>query len=115
MSGLTFLLPVAVLLFFWILVIRPQTRRQRELSSLQDSLALGDVVVLTSGIFGTVARVEEDRIGVEVSTGVVITVAKGAIGIVNPPPPEPTAVDGSSYDHLENDKGADGAAAEEKD
>ena len=42
MSGLTFLLPVAVLLFFWVLVIRPQARRQRELSGLQDSLALGD-------------------------------------------------------------------------
>ena len=52
---------------------------------MQASLSVGDEVVLTSGIHGVVRGVDNDVAQVEVATGVVLRVARGAIGIVIPP------------------------------
>ncbi|WP_121250992.1 preprotein translocase subunit YajC [Nocardioides ferulae] len=80
------LLPlVGIALLFWLLIIRPASRRQKQLAQMQDSLQIGDEVVLTSGILGSVAALEEGRARIEVAPGVVITVARGAVGQVVPP------------------------------
>ena len=80
------LLPlIAIALVFWLLIIRPQSRRQRELRTMQASLSVGDEVVLTSGIHGVVRGVDSDVAQVEVATGVTIRVARAAIGMVIPP------------------------------
>ena len=79
------LLPlIAIALVFWLLIIRPQSRRQRELRNMQSSLSVGDEVVLTSGIHGVVRGVDDDVAQVEVANGVTIRVARAAIGIVIP-------------------------------
>ena len=79
------LLPlIAIALVFWLLIIRPQSRRQRELRNMQSSLSVGDEVVLTSGIHGVVRGVDNDVVQVEVASGVTIRVARAAIGIVIP-------------------------------
>jgi preprotein translocase subunit YajC len=49
---------------------------------MQSAIAVGDEVMLTSGVFGTVTALEDDRASLEVATGVVISVARGAIGQV---------------------------------
>jgi preprotein translocase subunit YajC len=80
------LLPlIAIALVFWLLIIRPQSRRQRELRSMQASLSVGDEVVLTSGIHGVVRGVDDAVAQVEVASGVTIRVARAAIGMVIPP------------------------------
>lgn len=77
------LLPlVGIALLFWLFIIRPASRRQKELRSMQSSLDLGDEVVLTSGVYGTVRQLEDDLVLVEIADGVVIKVARGAIGTV---------------------------------
>jgi preprotein translocase subunit YajC len=79
------LLPlIAIALVFWLLIIRPQSRRQRELRDMQGSLSVGDEVVLTSGIHGVVHGLDDAIVQVEVATGVVVRVARAAIGIVIP-------------------------------
>ena len=75
-----FLLGIALL--FWLVLIRPQVRRQRELAHLQSTLEVGDEVMLTSGIHGTVRGLDEDVARVEIADGVVIKVARGAVGQV---------------------------------
>ena len=52
----TFLPLIGIALLFWYLFVRPAQRRQREMGSMQRALAVGDEVMLTSGIFGTVHR-----------------------------------------------------------
>ncbi len=74
----------AFALLFWLLLIRPQSRRQRELRNMQSALSVGDEVVLTSGIHGVVRGIDDDVAQVEVASGVVIRVARGAIGVVLP-------------------------------
>ena len=83
MSELASLLPlVAIALLFWALLIRPQQRRARAMRQMQSSLSVGDQVMLTSGIFGTVRAVLDDQVEVEVATGVTLRVVRGAIGSV---------------------------------
>lgn len=86
MEGLASLLPlVGIALLFWLLIIRPASRRQKELGRMQNSLGVGDEVMLTSGVFGTVHSLADDHAMVEVAEGVTLKVARGAIGSVVPP------------------------------
>ena len=81
------LLPIiGIALLFWLLLIRPASRRQKELRRMQSSLDVGDEVMLTSGIFGRLVAVENDNIHVEIADGVTIKAARGAIGSVVPKP-----------------------------
>ena len=79
------LLPlVGIALLFWLLVIRPAQRRQKEVARMQDSLAVGDEVMLTSGLYGTLSAIEDDHIRVEVAPGVLLKFARAAVGSVVP-------------------------------
>ena len=75
-------------LLFWVLLIRPQAKRQRELRGMQESLSVGDEVVLTSGIYGTVRGVDDGDLQVEIAEGVTVRVARGAIGALKVPDTE---------------------------
>lgn len=83
MGDLASLFPFILILGFMGLVIYMQTRQRKKLAArqtqLQESLSVGAPVMLTSGIHGTVAGLDEATIDVEVSPGVVITVARQAI------------------------------------
>jgi preprotein translocase subunit YajC len=71
---------VAIGLLFWLLLIRPQARRQREVRQMQASLAVGDEVMLTAGIYGVLRSLEDERVRVEIAPGTEIEVARGAVG-----------------------------------
>jgi preprotein translocase subunit YajC len=71
---------IAVL--FWLLLIRPAQRRQREAQNVQRAATVGSEVMLTSGIFGTVASEDDDTLQIEVAPGTVMKVARGAIAKV---------------------------------
>lgn len=80
MKELVSLLPLlGIFALFWLMVIRPARRRQQQQNDLQAALQVGDSVMLTSGIFGTVERLETDRIGLRLTDHVVIEVAKAAV------------------------------------
>ncbi len=56
---------VPILLFaviFYVLLIRPQRRREKEHAELLKRLKPGDQVVTSSGIIGRVTSVKEDRV-----------------------------------------------------
>jgi preprotein translocase subunit YajC len=79
-QDLAAVLPFVVLaLLFWLFLIRPQSRRRRELADMQSALEVGDEVMLTSGVFGTVRGLQGDVAQVEIADGVTIRVARGAI------------------------------------
>ena len=77
------LLPLlAIFVVFWLLIIRPQQRRQKALQQLRSSLQPGDQVMLTSGIYATLRSSDGDRATVEIAPGVVVDVASAAIASV---------------------------------
>ncbi|WP_188113620.1 preprotein translocase subunit YajC [Nocardioides humilatus] len=79
---------LAIAVIFWLLIIRPAQRRQKEIAQVQSSIAPGETVVLTSGIFGTVSEVDDLTMHVEIAPGVAIKVARGAVGSVIRPDDE---------------------------
>jgi preprotein translocase subunit YajC len=88
---------VLILAVFWLLILRPQQRRQRELRQLQSSLTAGSDVMLTSGIYGTVSNTTDDHVLVDIAPGVTVRVARGAIAqvLTTPEPGGDTEVAGS--------------------
>ncbi len=75
---------IVIALVFWLLVIRPASRRQKELVRMQSALSVGDEVLLTSGVYGTIAVVADDHLMVTVAPEVTLKVARGAVGGVVP-------------------------------
>ena len=73
-----------IALVFWLLLIRPQRKRALELDRLQRSLAVGDEVMLGSGLVATVIEIphEGEFLGAELSPGVRVRVARGAVARV---------------------------------
>ena len=81
MSELASLLPlVAIGLLFWLLLIRPQARRQREVRQMQSAIEVGNHVMLTAGIYGVIRSLEDERVHVEIAPGTVVEAARGAVG-----------------------------------
>lgn len=76
-SLLIFLLPL--LLIGWM--VFTQRRRQRDISALQDSLAVGDEVCTTSGLYGRVTALDASSATLEISPGVNVRYDRRAIGI----------------------------------
>ncbi len=90
MKGLEQLLPfVLIAVVFWLLLIRPQRRRQMELVRTQKALEIGDEVLLGAGIVARVATLGDEYLHVEVSPGVQMKVARQAIVRVLRPEEQP--------------------------
>lgn len=73
---------IALALIFWLLIIRPASKRQKQVAKLQAALTPGDEVVLTSGVYATVTETADTHVMVEIAPGVTIKVARGAVGAV---------------------------------
>ena len=65
-TGIMILLMVVV---FWLLVWRPQSKERQRLEDVRKMLKAGDDVITASGIFGKVVRVEGRIVTLEVSKG----------------------------------------------
>jgi len=86
----------AVLIFIllallWVVLIVPRQREVRRHNALVVSLEVGDEVMTGAGIYGTITRIADDDVWVEVAPGVTIRMAKRAVGSkieadVTPPP-----------------------------
>jgi preprotein translocase subunit YajC len=62
-----FMMMGAIFMIFYVLVIRPQQRKQRERDAFLKTAAKGDDVVTQGGIHGKVSAVEEDLLEIEVA------------------------------------------------
>ena len=82
---LTMLIPLAAMvLIFWLLIIRPEKKRTREMQNMINSLQVADEVVTTGGIIGLVVSISKDTILIETgSDRTKIRVLKSAIAKCN--------------------------------
>ena len=80
-----FLILIGIAVLFWLAIIRPQQRRQKAVGTMQRELAVGDEVMLTSGIIGVLRSLDDKTVQIEVSDGVALRVARAAVGQVTTP------------------------------
>jgi preprotein translocase subunit YajC len=85
MSSLTGMLPL-VLMFvvLYFVMIRPQMKRQKEHRSMIDALAKGDEVATAGGLLGTVTRMSEGFLHIQIATGVEVQIQRSAVSQVLP-------------------------------
>lgn len=60
---------ILMFVVFYFLLIRPQQKRQKELSQMIESIKKGDKVVTTGGLIGTVAGVQNDYVILKIGDG----------------------------------------------
>jgi preprotein translocase subunit YajC len=73
------LLPLVVFAVMWFLLIVPQRKKQKAQQDLMSSLAPGDEVLTTGGIYGGITEVDGDDIYLEIAHDVEIKVTRRAI------------------------------------
>lgn len=76
-----FIMMGAILVIFWLFMVRPQQKKQKKIRNFQNSLQEGAKIVTGGGIYGTIKRVDvsADTVDVEIARGVVITVSRGYV------------------------------------
>ena len=72
--------PALLFILMYMVLIRPQQRRQREAQQLLDSLQEGDEVVLNSGIHGFITAIEDKVVWLEVAADTELKVSRSAVG-----------------------------------
>jgi preprotein translocase subunit YajC len=79
-SGFQTLLIYALLLVgMWFLMIAPQRKRQKNHVKMIGELKAGDAIVTSSGIFGTIVNVGDDRFVLKISENAKIEIFKSHI------------------------------------
>lgn len=74
-------LPFAMILaIFYLMVLMPMRKRQRKVQEFQASLKAGDRVVTTGGIYGTITKVTDQLVQLQIAQNVRIDIAKASIG-----------------------------------
>lgn len=116
-SGGMLMSTVLYLGFFFVimyfLIIRPQKKRDKQVADMQNSIKVGDEVLLTTGIYGKVVDIINDLFIIELglNKSVRIPVKKVAVAAVAAPnlsiakTTEPVATDDDEYedDEYEDD------------
>ncbi len=75
---------VALVAVFYFLILRPQQKRAKDLKSMTEALQRGDEVLTMGGELGTVSKVYEQYVGVELAANLEVIVQKSAIQSVLP-------------------------------
>lgn len=107
-SAIPLLLVVVVFVLLIIVPYRRQAQRQRDVRSMQAALQPGTDVMTTSGLFGTIVGIDERFAELEIADGVVIRVARAAIGEVVKPSTavldgQYAAIEGEDHDETDDD------------
>jgi preprotein translocase subunit YajC len=98
-----FLIIILAFGVLWLVVVRPQRRRQLKQQELLSELHVGDEVLTAGGIYGTISRLDDDQVTVEIAPKTEVRVARRAIaGVTSEPQPaedaEPDQQEGEGGD-----------------
>ena len=76
------LLPPMIMMFliFYFIVIRPQQKKQQEQRKMVNDLKEGDNIITMSGIHGTIKKVKDDIVTLQIADNVRIKIERSNIG-----------------------------------
>jgi preprotein translocase subunit YajC len=79
-SGIISFLPLVFILgIFYLIVFLPARRRQKKLQEMIDTLKVGDKVVTSGGIYGTIVGLKDDRIQLRIAENVKVELSRNAV------------------------------------
>jgi preprotein translocase subunit YajC len=79
-SPLVQLIPFAlVLAIFYFVILLPMKRRQKKVQEFLSSLKVGDKIVTSGGIYGSIAKLGDDAVQLQIAQNVRVDVSRAAI------------------------------------
>ncbi len=81
---LDFAFPIILLVLFYVMLIRPQSKRAKEHRAMQSALSKGDEVVTDGGIMGKIINITDNAITVEIADNIEVKVRRESINSVMP-------------------------------
>lgn len=79
-SSFTWIMMGAIILVFWLFMIRPQAKKAKEQKKFIENMQKGDKIVTIAGIHGTINKVNEDgTLQLETSPGSYMKIERSAI------------------------------------
>lgn len=74
------LLPFAIVLgIFYFVILLPMRRKQQKVQAFLSALKVGDNVVTSGGIYGSITRVSDDSVQVQIAERVRVEISRNAI------------------------------------
>jgi preprotein translocase subunit YajC len=73
---------VGMLVVMYFFMIRPQKKQEKELAEMRDNLTVGDEIITTGGIVGSVIIIKDDKIMLETGNGSKITILRSSVRTV---------------------------------
>ena len=70
---------VLIFVIFYVLLILPQRKRQKELKSMQENLKKGDKVLTSSGIWGTITNMGKATVTIQIADNTKVKMQRESI------------------------------------
>lgn len=83
-SFLSFLPLIIIFVVFYFLLIRPQSKKQKEHQEMISSLEVGNEVVTAGGVLGKIKEINDQYVQLQISENVIIKVQRHTIGALMP-------------------------------
>jgi preprotein translocase subunit YajC len=96
----------------YVLMVRPQRQKQSQQQAMINDASVGDDVLTTGGIYGTITQAEGDDVVVEIASGLSVHMTRRGIAAVLPPE-EDLEDDDELLEAEDDDDGADEGAVTE--
>ena len=96
----------------YVLMIRPQRQRQAQQQSMLDNAGVGDDILTSGGIYGTITQVEGDDVVVELAPNLTVHMTRRGIAAVLPPEEDEEDAEDEEYDADGEDAADDGPVLE---
>ncbi len=96
MSGFGFLLIILAFFFLWLVLVRPQKRRQTVQQQMHEDLRVGDEVITAGGLHAVITELGDEVLRVRIAPTVEVELDRRAVAAnltehADEPPPDPTA------------------------
>ena len=65
---------------FYFIILRPMKQRQKKVQEFREALKVGDRIITTSGIYGSITKLSDRSIQLQVADKVRIEVSRAAVG-----------------------------------
>ena len=65
---------------FYFIILRPMKQRQKKVEGFREALKVNDKVITTSGIYGSITKLNERSVQLQVADKVRIEVSRAAVG-----------------------------------
>ena len=74
-------LPFALILgIFYFIILLPMKRRQKKVAEFRDSLKVGDKIITSSGVYGSITRLNDRSVQLQVADKVRIEISRASVG-----------------------------------